>query len=392
MSKGNRRHILVITGLIVALWGAGAAAWQALASEPNTQGWSAAPRAATWQTEIADLDGGVEPSLALDSSGHPHVSYAGNQAGTFIYGLKYAVHDGTAWQIEMVDEDVAPGWETSLALDALGRPHIAYHEAHEALRYAHHDGSSWTIDIVDSGGDVGEDASLALDSAGQPRIAYSDITSMTIRYASLVGTEWQTETVTSMPDAMRINLDLALDSLDRPRLCYYRDTGSGASLEYAYFDGSAWQYETIDDGIFYNGQDCSLALDSQDRPHISYRDLGLLYAHDNGTAWQIMTVDDDFFAGDDSSLALDSHDRPHIAYTDWDTDELLQYASAAIGWQMETVDVAAETSRYEGVSLQLGADDQPRVAYRDLTPDDLKYAVRGELPVACRITLPLVVK
>lgn len=387
----------MISRLILALLALLAASLPSagLAGQPPEQHDRTSPDAIAWQIEIADDDGGVYPSLALDGAGLPHVSYCGNRIGTFIYGLKYAYYDGSAWQIEMVDEDVSPGWETSLALDALGHPHIAYHEAHEALRYAYYDGSTWDIQIVDSGGDVGENASLELDSAGMPHIAYTDRTSDTLRYAHLVGTEWQTETVVTTPDANTIDLDLALDSADHPHLCFYHDDPvNDTALRYTYYDGTDWQFETVDGDVFYNGQECSIALDSQDHPHISFRDIGLWYAHKT-TYWQVTLVDDDFFAGDSNSLALDHLDRPRIAFTDWDTDlpvdeDQLQYAYLGSGWQIETVDVASETSRYEDASLTFDADDQPHIAYWDLGPDDLKYATVR--PICCRVYLPGVFK
>lgn len=365
------------------------------ASQPPEQRDRAKPDAIAWRIEIADDDGGVYPSLALDDAGLPHVSYCGNRAGTYIYGLKYAYNDGSAWQIEMVDEDISPGWETSIALDALGHPHIAYYEAHEALRYARSDGSIWDIQIVDSGSYVGGNASLELDSGGAPHIAYTDMTTKAIRYAHLVGTEWQTETVTAMPGANTIDLDLALDSADHLHLCFYDDDlVNGTAFRYAYYDGTDWQFETVDGDVFYNGQECSIALDSQDHPHVSYRDIGLWYAY-RSASWQVMLVDDDFFAGDTSSLAIDHLDRPRIAFSDWDTDlpldeEQLQYAHLDSGWQIETVDVAGETSRYADESLALDADDQPHIAYWDLGPDDLKYAAAP--PICCRIYLPVVLK
>ena len=109
----------------------------------------------------------------------------------------------------------------------------------------------------------------------------------------------------------------------------------------------------------------------------------------------MVVVDDDFFAGDTSSLVLDHLDRPRIAFSDWDTepplyDEQLQYAHLDSGWQIETVDVAGETSRYADESLVLDADDQPHIAYWDLGPDDLKYAAAPR--ICCRIYLPIVVK
>ena len=72
------------------------------------------------------------------------------------------------WMIERVDTPklFADMGSRSLALDANGRPHIAYGEGF--LYYAWHDGSQWQIETVDSAGSVGEYTSLALDAAGRP--------------------------------------------------------------------------------------------------------------------------------------------------------------------------------------------------------------------------------
>ena len=57
-----------------------------------------------WRSECVDCPVSVfqigDRSLALDAAGHPHVVYAGDR-------LYYAHFDGTAWQVETVDE--APG-------------------------------------------------------------------------------------------------------------------------------------------------------------------------------------------------------------------------------------------------------------------------------------------
>ncbi len=59
---------------------------------------------------------GIYSSLALDSSGNPHIIY-------FNDGLKYAVQNGSSWDIQVVDVD---GWGGSLTLDSTGNPHIVY--------------------------------------------------------------------------------------------------------------------------------------------------------------------------------------------------------------------------------------------------------------------------
>ncbi len=77
-----------------------------------------------WCIETVDSGGdvGEDTSLALDSSGNPHISY---YDGTN-YDLKYARWNGASWEIETVDSDGSVGWYTSLALDSSGNPHISY--------------------------------------------------------------------------------------------------------------------------------------------------------------------------------------------------------------------------------------------------------------------------
>ncbi len=77
-------------------------------------------------------------SLALNSSGYPHISYyrEGEPKGF----LKYAAWDGSNWNIETVDN----GRDSSLALDSSGYPHISYYNdvSGGSLKYAAWDGST----------------------------------------------------------------------------------------------------------------------------------------------------------------------------------------------------------------------------------------------------------
>ena len=77
--------------------------------------------------------------------------------------MKYTVKSGDNWSIETVDSDEDVGWDSSIALDSSGNPHISYRDAsNTALKYAVKSGDGWIIETVDSAGKVGLDSSIAL--------------------------------------------------------------------------------------------------------------------------------------------------------------------------------------------------------------------------------------
>jgi len=89
---------------------------------------------------------------------------------------------GGSWHIETVDSAGYVGWYTSIALDSSGHPHISYLSIPGDLKYAYYDGT-WHIETVDKTGNVGLHTSIALDSSGHPHISYYDDTNGDLKYA-----------------------------------------------------------------------------------------------------------------------------------------------------------------------------------------------------------------
>lgn len=274
-----------------------------------------------WDIQYVDWTGdvGFNSSLALDGAGRPCISYHDNQAR-----LKYARWDGSVWNITTISY---AGGSPSLVLDSSDIPHISYFRPYYVkidnltvlqadLMYAHWDGQQWQVQTVERGGRVGEYNSLALDHQGRPHIAYRDFgtASGKLKYATWDGSLWQIQTVDDQGDAGK-NPSLALDSADRPCISYM---GGDYSLKYATLVGNAWQFQIVDErpGMYFLPN--SLALDSEDRPCISYCDqfhvpMSLKYAAWDGSMWQIQTVDSVGSPGMSNSLALDRN-NPHISY------------------------------------------------------------------------------
>jgi chitodextrinase len=318
-----------------------------------------------WITETVDVVTEVDfTSLALDTSGRPHIAYVDYYAQK----LKYAYHNGSAWQTEMVADvgEISSGGEPSLALDANDRPHIAYIDfGQDVLRYTWHDGTVWISETVVSGGRY---VSLVLDATGRPHVSYYG---GALGYAYHDGTTWISETV----DGGGQYCSLALDSLGHPRISYAGTTG----LKYARYDGEIWHSETVDDSEA-GGTDTSLALDANDLPHVSYHlypgflDGVLKYAHHNGTDWISETVDSPVIPESGTSLALGQAGNPRISYFAGFPYYDLNYAYLdGSSWITRTLDSRGDVGAFP--SLAIDDTDRPHISYSALVANGgLRYA------------------
>ncbi len=283
---------------------------------------------AGWHIETVDSAGyvGTFNSLALNSAGNPGIAYSDDTNGH----LKYAWHDTSGWHTETADSEVviqggATGTYPSLALDGSGNPRISYHEGmsgssghYGILKYAWRNDAGWHTERVGSENFVGLDTSLALDSAGNPRISYYDENNENLMYAWRDASGWHTETVDPEGNAGRYT-SLVLDGAGSPRISYKGDS----KLKYAWRDGAGWHIETVDSG---SSSYTSLALDSAGNPRISYTVLSdLKYAwHDDG-GWHTAKVGSERTGYDGTSLALDGTGNPRISY--FATNSNLMFAS-----------------------------------------------------------------
>mgnify|MGYP001076776833 CR=1 FL=1 len=233
--------------------------------------------ASGWHTEMVDGGGKfvMATALVVDSASFPHVSY-------FIWGdgdLKYAYKDGAGWHIQRVAGPYHVG-SISLALDATGHPHISYGDG-GVLKYVYYDpADGWHSRTVVSGlGDEGGHNSLALDGEGNPHLAYYNHSSKEIVYTYQDAAGWHSHTVDTGVgttwEGSHVSLDLG--GSEHPHISYY--ARPSRDLRYAHRDTEGWHVETVDGDVREGWPNShSLVLDADGYPHISYGRNDLKYA------------------------------------------------------------------------------------------------------------------
>lgn len=174
------------------------------------------------------------------------------------------------WNLQLID-NVGPISYVSLDIDSADVVQIGYYDSirNGDLKVACGKvGFPWNIQVVDSTGDVGGDVSLAVDALGNPHLAYYDWTQYTLKYAHLAGTSW---VVTTVADTGLVGFAaLALDSRNAPLVAYYDDNAD--NLKWAdELRGGSWDINTLD-GAGEVGRYVALALDQSDHAYAAYYD------------------------------------------------------------------------------------------------------------------------
>jgi hypothetical protein len=334
-----------------------------------------------WEIETVDdsYGAGWDTSLELDAAGRPHICYSDFEAK---HG-RYAYFDGSAWHIQEPDPGTYSGSYCSLALDAAGRPHIAYYGGSGNLKYAVYDGSAWQLELADPIG--GYFTSLALDATGQPYISHFDWSNYDLRYARRTGAGAQGTWEVQLVDGAGVVGDttsLVLDAAGLPRISYH---GNG-DLRYAVLSDTGWLTDTVDQGGevgYYSSQ----ALDGAGRAHIASHDwdrADLRYAYHDGTRWVTATLDSLGYVGEYASLALDTEGRPRISYFDRTSNALKYACFDGSDWHIATVTSPGGAF----TSLELDAFGRPHISYQGAPGLVYAHAVafspRAYLPLILR--------
>ena len=339
--------------------------WSIAAPDPAAQtGWSA-------------------NSVALDANGFPHISYWFDAQAD----LRYAAWDGASWRVQTVDAAEWNGINSGVAVDSLGRPHIAYSwwdgvtPQTGALKYARWNGSAWEIEVLDQlwlSGDI----RLALDAADRPHVIYRDQALKRLMHAYRDGNGWSLEVVDADGDVGWANA-LALDSLGRPHVAYNDHCCDGNTvdgLKYAVREETGWSISVVDDDIG-GGDRCGLALGPDGRPHVVYSGVlpsVIRYATRNGTTWlrETLLTNTPSFG---NSIAVDGYGSPHVFIHEYDRG--FAYRTKVVGewgtyWKASLVE-AGDVGYFNNVVM--GPRGTLHLVYESYGRAQLTYARSVEL-------------
>jgi hypothetical protein len=271
----------------------------------------------TWTVTRLEGERASNVSFALDAQGNPHLAWTDGRT----YDLRYAKRVDGVWQKQTVDSEGYTGYYPSLAVDSLGRPHIAYSgpvNTSTSLKYAQWDGTQWVISAVESPSPA-MDILLRLDARDVPHLLwYTGFSTEDLRYATRGSGGWQVVTVEASGNAGEYH-GLTLDASGVPHACYTRRDSSGSALRLATPGSTGWTATTVPVPNVGSSGACSLAFNSSGSLSILFGTLygvgfGAMYLGTRtGNTWSSTFIEDDFYVFD-SALAFDSGGHPHFLY------------------------------------------------------------------------------
>ncbi|MCP5094047.1 MAG: hypothetical protein GY943_00690 [Chloroflexi bacterium] len=230
-----------------------------------------------------------------------------------------------------------------------------------------------TIDYLDRGYYVYHSLTdIAVDSTGIPHISYRGI-GRDLRYATIQGGIWITEVI--RPGTVARETAIALDSNDRPHICFSFRDGSDEDLYYANKITDTWTIVPVD--AVYKasvGMECDIAIDDNDKVHISHRwwnSRDLKYTTNVSGDWVTEVVDTNNVAWDRTAIAVDSYDKVHIAYQE---SNQLAYVTQDENGGWKTPAHLSECSKLCGPAIAIDGNDQVHIAFSN--DNAIQHAVK----------------
>jgi len=221
-----------------------------------------------WVTELVDSGLGCGTSLSIDSLDRVHVAYIVQTMGPVVTrAVRYATEVSGTWSAETVGEDSAgctSSSSPSLALELDGTAHLVYvgPTPNYGVEYASNLGGSWSHSTIVPGYATG--ISLALDASGRPHVAYCDSANLLHLARRAASGAWEVEPVDA--SILAGSPSLSVDARGDVHVSYV-SLWPTVQLRYAHQSAGTWSVLRVAPA---DGQDTALALDARGDVHIVY--------------------------------------------------------------------------------------------------------------------------
>ena len=240
--------------------------------------------AAGWEVQRVENGGhdGWDDALAFGPDGRLHLASIDPQQFNSREGVEYATLEGGAWRVEAIGSGPQPyEWGTAIAVDDADVMHLVYFDAGDLdLVYARLADGAWTIEPIYRDGDAGRFPALALDASGRPHVAFyhSEEPALedgpnrgSVVYGELTDGGWAFETVAEL-DQQILGFEgarrtVAIEIADGEPVVAFVDAGR---LGLAIRGSGAWSTETLLSAGAEPFQVVGLALDGAGAPHLTF--------------------------------------------------------------------------------------------------------------------------
>ena len=325
-----------------------------------------------WSTISTKRSGSID--VALDGTGRLHVAIGREDASQGAAGITYLTDASGNWTARSLTSTQSV--EPSIALDTAGRPHVAWREAFPTprIRHATNATGTWITTTAISSYHYSK-AELSFDPTGKAHVAMASTgTSPGVYYGTDAGGKWSLARISAAPPQSDIGLDM--DAVGAAHVVYSESFAAdntplpNPGVYYATNAGGTWSRTRIGNP----GDGGPIVVDAAGDAHVAYlgyddgpggtANFGVQYATNASGIWVNRRILTGNFR--DPSIALDAAGKVHIAAA-LATNETarIYYASNASGqW----------TSR----GLQSGnVDNRPSIAIRPNGQPSIAYAREG---------------
>ena len=271
----------------------------------------------------------------------------------------------------------------AIAVDSAGLPYIAYADLNNAgkLNVSHWDGAHWNI-VGTSGLSSGmiDDLNLKLDSSDRPYVAYTNRSDSSATVLHWSGSAWTTVGTSNFTGAAESYLTLTLDSAGLPYVAYF-DTAVGRG-SVMHWTGSAWALVGPAGSLtVYNSSDIALALDSANHPFAAFgvapASGSVIVMKWDGSAWSSLGAGtfSSVYPGFIKLAVNPTNNTPYIGFNDFNIANATSiYAWDGSNWNLATV-TGFPTATGVLKSLEFNSTGLLYMAYND-------SAVGGKLTVS----------